>query len=103
MQRLILILSLSVFASCDPSGVSSEGRCGDRLVQSGEQCDDGNSDNSDACTSSCMKAVCGDGVLREDLSAGVTGSESCDDGNDFDGDSCLSSCQLHQEGRRYAS
>ena len=35
--------------------------CGDKIVDSGEQCDDGNTNGGDACPKAC-KAVCSDGV-----------------------------------------
>ena len=37
-------------------------------VTSGEACDDGNLLDSDSCTAACQEAVCGDGILRSDLS-----------------------------------
>ena len=95
-------------------------RCGDGIRQRHEQCDDGNSNAGDACTSDCRLPQCGDGVLwqgveqcddgnasnddacRNDCtlapSGGVCGDgilqegEVCDDGNDHDGDDCLSNC-----------
>lgn len=36
--------------------------CGDGIVQSGEQCDDGNADDTDGCLRSCQKPACSDGV-----------------------------------------
>ena len=45
--------------------------CGNGAVEPGEECDDGNTDNTDACPSNCRNAVCGDGFVR----AGV---EECD-------------------------
>ncbi len=51
-----------------------------------EACDDGNTDDTDACTSACTVATCGDGFVQ----AGV---EACDDGNTADGDGCSASCQ----------
>jgi len=56
--------------------------CGDGVVQNREQCDDGNTDPTDACTAECRSAVCGDGVVQ----AGV---EECDDENIFDDDACI--------------
>lgn len=49
------------------------GTCGDGTVDAGEQCDDGNRNNNDACTNNCTNNVCGDGILR-------TGVEQCDYG-----------------------
>lgn len=47
--------------------------CGNGILEAGEQCDDGNTDNCDDCVS-CKFAKCGDGYVQ----AGV---EECDDGN----------------------
>lgn len=61
--------------------------CGDGLVQDGEECDDGNTVDTDTCTK-CKLAVCGDGIVQ-------TGEEECDDGNQTDvGDGCPNSCFL---------
>ena len=51
----------------------------------GEECDDGNAFDNDACLTNCAAAFCGDGVIHE-------GVEECDDGNSLDNDSCLSGC-----------
>ncbi len=59
--------------------------CGNGVVDLSESCDDGNTDDTDACTSRCQLATCGDGFVE----AGV---EACDDGNQFDNDSCTSAC-----------
>src|SRR5690606_29010891 len=40
-----------------------------------EECDDGNLDNTDACTSACLDASCGDG--------GRGPGEDCDTGTDY--------------------
>jgi cysteine-rich repeat protein len=45
--------------------------CGNGVLESNEQCDDGNLVDSDACRNTCHWARCGDGVVR----AGV---EECD-------------------------
>ena len=69
--------------------------CGDGYtwnLQNGvEECDDANGVESDSCLSSCVGAVCGDGVVW----AGV---ETCDDGNENSGDGCTSDCLLVEEG-----
>ncbi len=56
----------------------------------GEQCDDGNADDDDACTATCDLNVCGDGFL---YSTENGGTEECDDGNLDDGDGCTSKCE----------
>lgn len=74
-----------------PTGTTSPGttavpvECGNGVVESGEECDDGNLDDTDACLSSCAAARCGDGVVHQ-------GIEACDDGNLDDADACLSTC-----------
>jgi cysteine-rich repeat protein len=67
------------------------GRCGDGRADPGEECDDGNRSDEDACLSSCRWARCGDGRVR----AGV---EECDDGNARDGDGCSAQCLACREG-----
>ena len=52
-----------------------------------EECDDGDNDDDDACTTECRFAVCGDGYIRG-------GFEECDDGNRFNSDSCLNDCTV---------
>jgi choice-of-anchor A domain-containing protein len=59
--------------------------CGDGTVGAGEECDDGNTYNNDACTVVCSDAVCGDGITGP--------GESCDDGNASNTDDCLSTCE----------
>lgn len=63
--------------------------CGNNIVESGEQCDDGNIINGDGCNSLCQTEttdICGNGNLE-------TG-EGCDDGNIINNDGCSSVCQL---------
>ena len=61
--------------------------CGDGILhQPDEECDDGNQDDTDACTSQCKNATCGDGFIQ----AGV---EECDDANTVNGDGCDESCK----------
>lgn len=79
---------------------STEPGCGDGLVRDDvpegvlgfEECDDGNRQNWDACTSLCARARCGDGHQRLDLSAGEAGYEACDDGNTDEQDACSNDC-----------
>jgi len=60
--------------------------CGDTEVDPGEECDDGNASNTDACLNTCEFNVCQDGF------PGGPG-EQCDDGNDVNGDGCDEFCQ----------
>ncbi len=73
--------SAGVCASATPTA-AVVGTCGDSVVDVGEQCDDGNSGNTDACLNSCVTATCGDSVVR-------SGVEQCDT-NELSGASCVS-------------
>ncbi|MBT4349780.1 DUF4215 domain-containing protein [bacterium] len=63
--------------------------CGNGVAESGEECDDGNNDNGDGCSSICQdevdEPVCGNSIIED--------GEQCDDGNDDGGDGCSSTCQ----------
>jgi len=61
--------------------------CGDGIAEGTEECDDGNGSDTDACTSACLNAICGDGFVFAD-------GEACDDGNTADGDGCSASCEV---------
>jgi cysteine-rich repeat protein len=65
---------------------TSEGLCGDGILTSDEECDDGNTVNLDGCTDACTIDRCGDGILQQ--------GEICDDGNTQGGDGCGPTCQL---------
>ena len=66
----------------DETSTSSSlpGYCGDGKLDEGEECDDGNQDNSDDCLKAtehlCKLAVCGDGYVHQ-------GVEQCDSGTDL--------------------
>jgi len=66
------------------------GHCGDGVTQwDYEECDDGNTNNIDACLSNCTLksgAVCGNNTKE--------GTEQCDDGNNTDGDGCTATCAI---------
>ncbi|HEU0030095.1 MAG TPA: DUF4215 domain-containing protein [Kofleriaceae bacterium] len=84
------------------NGVTGPGHCGDQpppgpvcgngMLETGEECDDGNTVDGDGCSSTCVcednepppGPVCGNGVVE-------TGEE-CDDGNTTSGDGCSSTC-----------
>lgn len=65
--------------------------CGDGSVDGGEDCDDGNRSNQDACLNSCQDARCGDGFRNPAV-------EACDDGNQKSGDGCEPDCTLGECG-----
>ncbi len=75
--------------------------CGDEIVEGTEGCDDGNQLPGDGCND-CMKepscdntactSVCGDGLVVNNNSSGVT--EECDDGNQTPGDGCDENCRI---------
>ncbi|CAI2379798.1 unnamed protein product [Moneuplotes crassus] len=76
--------------------------CGDGVVLSAnfEQCDDGNTDDTDSCTSGCLfpdsncitnpvecsASICGDGIKGQ--------NEDCDDANLDHGDGCSDQCVI---------
>jgi len=92
--------------------VCKPGECGDGVLTSDEQCDDGNTESGDGCNSKCIwepyataftsssssvssssssssssfVARCGDRV--------ITAPEKCDDGNAIGGDGCSAFCQI---------
>ncbi len=64
--------------------------CGDGVIDRmyGEECDDGNTLDSDGCSAICTReSVCGDGILD------AANGEACDDGNTAGGDGCSADCQ----------
>ncbi len=69
----------------DESGLQP-GICGDGELNLDEACDDGNFDNTDACTEYCLLPACGDGYVQPG------NTETCDDGNLVDGDGCNADC-----------
>jgi hypothetical protein len=54
-------------------------RCGDGFLDPGEECDDGNDSNEDACLDNCDDATCGDGyVWAGEEECEGTGTEECE-------------------------
>jgi fibro-slime domain-containing protein len=88
----------------DCSDSAATALCGDSVIESPEQCDDGNTTAGDGCSGVCtiepgytcpsagqsciytVKMVCGDGKIE--------GTEACDDGNATSGDGCSSTCTV---------
>ena len=65
--------------------------CGNGILESSEQCDDGNRISYDGCSYYCSNetyrsSYCGDGHL-------FIGKEECDDKNKISGDRCSSTCK----------
>lgn len=64
--------------------------CGNKIEEVGEECDDGNANDGDICSSKCLNSrigfKCGDGIINRDL------TEECDDGNRINGDGCNENC-----------
>lgn len=69
------------------TGAGTPLTCGDGFSDPdlGEECDDGNLDDTDTCHNDCTLPKCGDGVVQ-------VGVEDCDDGNLDESDACLTSC-----------
>ena len=82
------VLLEALRAEFDPGNLPT---CGNGVREACEDCDDGNTEDGDGCSSSCEveQTVCGDGIQSP--------GEECDDGNTEDGDGCSSSCTLEQE------
>jgi cysteine-rich repeat protein len=90
-MRWLTLALFVVVAACgsrtalDAPGATGTSLCGNGVRDPGEECDDGNTRDDDACRANCEKARCGDGVVW-------TGVEACDDGNRSDGDACPANC-----------
>lgn len=85
--------------TCDPPGQPGGANdnicradctvCGDGFRDSGEECDDGDSNDDDTCRNDCTRPICGDGI--------VDAGEQCDDGNNVGGDGCDPDCNFEIE------
>jgi len=76
---------------------AAAGTCGDGVVDTGEQCDDGanNGLSTDTCGTDCKTHSCGGGSAAPVCGNGVVETgEECDDGsaNGTNGDTCTSQC-----------
>jgi len=92
--------------------------CGNGIIDPGEECDDGNTRNNDACVLGCRKATCGDGYIEHGVeqceppntakcnamcrrilvpgcgNGQLDPGEECDDGNGSSADDCTTSCTV---------
>jgi cysteine-rich repeat protein len=75
----------------------SQPRCGNGVLETGEDCDDGNTNDADNCRNDCTVASCGDGApcnVSSCTSGPGGGPEQCDDGNTVDTDACRNTCAV---------
>lgn len=61
--------------------------CGNAQLSPFEGCDDGNSVNTDSCSTVCQAPRCGDGLFQP--------GEECDDGNASNTDGCSNTCTIN--------
>ncbi len=94
-----LLLTLGLSFACGDSGTGGAGAagaggsggadifCGDAIADPdlGEECDDGNFEDTDDCLANCTLPKCGDLVVH-------SGFEDCDDGNSDNSDGCVGEC-----------
>lgn len=73
MRPLFLLLSL-LSLGCSRTELLVERRCGNGLLESNEECDDGNHIDHDACSNSCRERMCGNAIVEP--------TEECDLGAD---------------------
>lgn len=64
---------------------ASSQRCGNGILETGEQCDDANALSGDGCARDCVVERCGDGRVQR--------NEQCDDGNTLNADGCSDQCR----------
>uniref|UniRef100_A0A0G4HN54 EGF-like domain-containing protein n=1 Tax=Chromera velia CCMP2878 TaxID=1169474 RepID=A0A0G4HN54_9ALVE len=99
------------------TGVACNAICGDTECIGSEECDDGNTQNDDGCSSSCQKEtgwICPDegGKCHPDLTdCRLVGEEECSDRNSDNDDGCSSTnqieagwecptiCEIHGDGK----
>lgn len=70
---------------CDPPGTATcdtecHAPCGNGLVEAvaGEECDDGNRNNGDGCSSTCQRESCGNGRIDPPEQCEPPGTSTCD-------------------------
>ncbi|KYF92694.1 hypothetical protein BE20_11120 [Sorangium cellulosum] len=65
--------------------------CGNEILEDGEVCDDGNTNDGDGCSADCKSNErCGNGVVD------AVRGEVCDDGNERGGDGCSADCRSNE-------
>ena len=102
---LATILVLIILLPSNPGFIiDSWAVCGDKTLDPGEECEDGNTNNNDSCSSTCKRTCgvlnpdavefCGDGIVQPN-------SEQCDDGNNIVFDNCDNNCRNVNNGNGY--
>lgn len=76
---------LCTLVNAQQSRCAAPGVCGNGITDDGEQCDDGNNLDGDACEANCSLPFCGNGI--------VDAGEQCDDRNTTNLDGCSSTCK----------
>ena len=74
---------------------AAKGSCGDGVKNGSEQCDDGNSVNTDSCANSCKNSYCGDGYVystKEMCDEGSQNGAACTAGYGLTCNYCASNC-----------
>ncbi len=79
-------LAVALVLAIAPLSANANPFCGDRVIDAGEGCDDGNRIDGDGCEHNCKLPNCGDGILDP--------GEQCDDGNAVNADGCQITCRL---------
>jgi len=70
-------------------GACREAQCGNRVIEYGEACDDGNAVPGDGCSARCdSDEHCGNGIVD------YVADEQCDDANTNDADTCHTDCRV---------
>jgi len=69
------VCDIGAFEAAGP--LSPPARCGDGVIETGEQCDDGNTANGDCCSSTCQLAPNGTACTDHNF---CTGPDACQDG-----------------------
>ncbi|MEQ1849639.1 MAG: DUF4215 domain-containing protein [Candidatus Peribacteraceae bacterium] len=83
---LIAVLLVGAFHAPERSTAQTpaDSVCGDKILDIGEQCDDGNLLNGDGCSNKCQLEICGNSIVDR--------NEQCDDGNTKNSDGCSAQC-----------
>lgn len=98
LASIVLIGGMFVLGTVTPPLIPGTAAliCGDGVLDEGEHCDDGNTDDSDNCSANCLYTFCGDTLTQRPNANGE--NEECDDGNTIKGDGCSPVCTFEDCG-----